>query len=138
MSVTVYYDAQAGDTLAYEILAEAWNELMLDGLIANRIGVPPFDAQSEVLYATSAEGDIVGVLTFKRGPRRANLELAYVEPSSRGRGVFKTLFSDLQARLYRDGIITIDVQVPEAGAGLKAFQSVGFATRSRVLELGMA
>jgi GNAT superfamily N-acetyltransferase len=92
----VEYSQSAANTDAFALIAEGWNDLVGPG--------------DEVLYAISKDGDIVGVLTFKVGerPRVARITLAYVEPSSRRRGVFKDLASELRRLCKERGLARID------------------------------
>lgn len=100
MSVTIKHNKNARTTDAFAIIAEAWNELVQDGLTPDYVSVPPIFDESEVLYAISEDGDIVGVLVWHHEASAAAyvITLAYVEPSSRQQGVFTAMFAELKKR----------------------------------------
>lgn len=128
MFVTVKYDRRAANTSAFAILAEAWNELVQDGITPDGVGIPPINADSEVLYAISEDGDIVGVIAWDHNldEDAYELTLAYVEPSSRRRGVFKELFAAMRERAYTNGVSRIVSKVPVTSpVALEVFDRVG-------------
>lgn len=106
MSYEICYDRSAARTEAFAVLAEAWNETVQGGLTPDRDGLPPYEANSELIYAVSQDEDIVGVLVWTTLPQQSafSVQLAYVEPSSRRRGVFKAMFEELRRRAARQGI----------------------------------
>lgn len=126
MSIKVNYDRRAANTEAFALLAEAWNELTIEGLTPDGTGLPPYNPDAEVLYAVSKDGDIVGVLVWETQDGVADVKLFYVEPSSRDNGVFKTMFSKLGQRLYADGVRRITTSVTNGTAAVsKAMASIG-------------
>jgi GNAT superfamily N-acetyltransferase len=136
MSVTINYDKRAASTEAFAILAEAWNELTIDGITPDGAGAPPYGPDAEVLYAVSGDGDIVGVLTWEGTEELVDLKLAYVEPSSRESGVFRELFQALKERVYARGVRRITCSVPAAASKvMKALSSVGCAPASISYEI---
>lgn len=141
MSVTVKYDLRAAQTDAFAILAEAWNELTIEGMTPEGAGAPPYRPDAEVLYAVSADGDIVGVLVFEKllATDTIEVKLAYVEPSSRESGVFADLFSALKERAYAQGARNLSFSVPTiAGAAMKALAGVGCRQATVVYECKVA
>ena len=106
----VEYSQSAANTDAFALIAEGWNDLVQEGHTPDQDAISPVGPGDEVLYAISKDGDIVGVLTFKVGerPRVARITLAYVEPSSRRRGVFKDLASELCRLCKERGLARID------------------------------
>jgi len=128
VSVTIRYDRRAAYTYAFAILAEAWNELVQGGVTPDGVGVPPLQPDTEVLYAISKDGDIVGVLTWDHNKQENAYEvtLAYVEPSSRRRGVFRELFNALCERAYTNGVLRVVSKVPVSSpSAIEAFSRVG-------------
>ncbi|MEJ6846700.1 GNAT family N-acetyltransferase [Sinorhizobium fredii] len=106
MTLEIAYSRQAADTEAFTLLAEGWNELVQDGYTPDRMGVPPLDWSDEVLYAIGRDGDVIGVLTWRTVTAVACfvVTLAYVEPSSRGNGVFRALLAALRQHAAKAGI----------------------------------
>ena len=131
------YNRRASHTPAYGLLADGWNEVVQDGFAPDQQGVSPVTWDNEVIYAVSDEGDIVGVIAWASAPQSAVyiVTLAYVEPSSRRRGVFKALFRELTARAVKQNVIRIDATVygdnPRATA---AFKRVGGMPAAVTLE----
>lgn len=111
MSPTVLYDSSAQDTDAYAILAEAWFEMVMDDCVPEGKGTPPITDKTEVVYAVSAEADVVGVLAFHREPGRFAVPLIYTEDSSRRAGVAQAMIR----YLYRIATFKTDkvvLQIP--------------------------
>jgi GNAT superfamily N-acetyltransferase len=109
--------------------------MMIDGLTPDRIGMPPFNEKSEVIYAASADDDIVGVVAFERGAcGNVTIQAAYVEPSSRRQGVFKAMHQELAARVYAEGYTRISAEVPADTVAAAVFAKLGFPTRSILTE----
>jgi GNAT superfamily N-acetyltransferase len=132
MSIEVKYDKRAASTEAFAILAEAWNELTIEGITPEGAGAPPYGPDAEVLYAVSAEGDIVGVITWEGDEEQVDLKLAYVEPSSRESGVFGQLFQALKERVYARGVRRITCTVPTGAANVKKALASGGCTPASV------
>lgn len=106
----VEYSHSAANTDAFALIAEGWNDLVQEGHTPDQDAVSPVGPGDEVIYAIGNDGDIVGVLTFKAGERPgvARITLAYVEPSSRKRGVFKDLVTELRRLCKERGLTRID------------------------------
>ena len=87
-------------------MAEGWNELVQEGFTPDGDGVSPVKPDNEVLFAVSDDNDVVGVLAYALdAPANAyDVTLAYVEPSSRKRGVFKALIAQLQKLAREDRV----------------------------------
>lgn len=127
MSVTIKYNRRASNTDAFAILAEAWNEMVQDGYTPDNVGTPPIHHDTEVFYAVSKDGDIVGVLAWRNEVERDAyvVSIAYVEPSSRQQGIFREMFERLQERAYSKGVSKILSEVPINSPGIEAFKRVG-------------
>ncbi len=97
MRSQIEYNSCASSTKAFAIIAEGWNDLVQEGFTPDLQGTCPVKDDSEVLFATSSDGDIVGVLTWTRDPiaRTFTITLGYVEPSSRRQHVFTEMFQAL-------------------------------------------
>jgi GNAT superfamily N-acetyltransferase len=121
------YSPSAGNTEAFAIIAEGWNELVQEGYTPDRDGGCPVSPSDEVFYAVSKEGDLVGVLTYKQETLGvARVTLAYVEPSSRKRGVFNALLAALKDRCQKVGWSRIDgLAAPNNEAALRTMKSIG-------------
>lgn len=106
MSLTIRYDRRASCTAAFAIMAEAWHEMVQEGLTPDNVGSPPIYPDSEVLYAVGPDGDIVGVMVWHRDERTGHyhVTLGYVEPSSRRQGVFTSLFEALRKFALESGV----------------------------------
>lgn len=130
--MTLGYSPSAANTDAFALIAEGWNEMVQEGLTPDREGVCPITAKDEVIYVLSNDGDVVGVLTFLVDPSGvARITLAYVEPSSRKRSVFRAMFEDLRARCAQRGVTRIDVAVsPRNDPGLRAMKTFGGGPQS--------
>ena len=136
MTIEVRYDRRADQTEAFAVLAEGWNDMVIDGVSPDGVGSPGFGPASEVLYAVSPDGDIVGVLAFVQHPGKTVLQLAYVEPSSRRQGVFKALVNDLKTRSYATCSARLSIEVPVGGqAALIALRHLGFTDVSVTMEI---
>lgn len=108
MSFTVEYSRSAADTQAFALIAEGWNELVQEGVTPDGVGVPSISEQSEVLYAVNSDdSDVIGVLTWKTTSSVFEVGIAYVEPSSRRQGVFKSLFTSLEEMAVKRGARSI-------------------------------
>jgi len=92
----VHYSESASSTPAFALLAEAWLELLLDGLTPDFMGVPPYTYKTQVLYVGTPP-DVVGVLAFEHLQKEGVVKavLAYVEPSSRRTGIFSMMVDRL-------------------------------------------
>ena len=129
MSVKVFYSKQASATDAFAFLAEGYNELVQDGHTPERLGTSPVGWSNELYYATLAEGEVVGVLAWEQVPQLGALvvTLAYVEPSSRRRGVYKELFAALVEHAKKRGVRKIIHQI---GVENATARSVMLATKA--------
>lgn len=88
MNVELKHSKSVARTAAFALIAEGWNEIVQEGITPDLVGLPPFNADSQVIYALSDDGDIVGVLVVSLLDDVLQVQLAYVEPSSRKSGVF--------------------------------------------------
>lgn len=99
MTVKIVNGGQARVTPAWEILAEAWHELVRSNTAPYMQGVSPVGPQHEILYAVDeTSGDIVGVLAWVKQSGNLQVDLLYVEPSSRRQGIATKLVADLVLR----------------------------------------
>jgi GNAT superfamily N-acetyltransferase len=134
----VDYSQSAANTDAFALIAEGWNELVQDGHTPDQDAISPVGPGDEVLYAIGKDGDIVGVLTFKVGERPgvARITLAYVEPSSRKRGVFKDLVAELRRLCKERGLTRIDgVIAPQNDLAQYAVKELGGYPQSVVFSV---
>jgi predicted acetyltransferase len=111
--MTVGYNRRASSTKAFALIAEGWNEIVQDGFTPDLVGTCPVTADSEVIFAASDDGDVVGVLTWTHHKLLDLFEvtLGYVEPSSRKRGVFAEMFADLLQRAKRAHVATVHIPI---------------------------
>jgi len=107
----IEHSLRADKTPAFALLAEGWNELVQEGLTPEGQGLSPVAPSHEVLYAFSDAGDIVGVIAFEVEDTTAKVSLAFVEPSSRKRGVFRALLAFMKAAEHL-GIDRIEIEAP--------------------------
>lgn len=84
----LHYVKQIEGSPVVEFVANAWCALMRDGQWAKDSVLIGQDLQC--VYATEG-GEIVGCLTFQVIAREAIVNLAYVLPEMRGRGVYRAL-----------------------------------------------
>ena len=103
-------------------------QLVQEGYTADRLGASPVSWSNEVYYAVAAEGDVVGVLAWEQAPQLGALvvTLAYVEPSSRRRGVYKELFASLADHAKKRGVRKI---ISHIGADNSTGRAVMGATK---------
>jgi len=98
----ILYSERAQHTPAFSLIAEGWNELVQTGNSPDGVAISPVTKDSEVVYAALDNGEIVGVLVYgsdwvmDEHPTR--VQLAYVEPSSRRKGVFRAMLAELVSR----------------------------------------
>ena len=104
MTLKIEYSRKASQTPAFALLAEGWNEIVQSGFTPDLVGVCPVTADTEVLYAISTEGDLVGVLAWDGSTPdgKYRVTMAYVEPSSRRKGVFHALLTTLKQKARQD------------------------------------
>lgn len=105
------YDPSAADTCAFEILAEAWVEMVIEGLTPINLGVAPITADTRVLHCTSSQDDVVGVMVWNEAPGKITVPMLYTEPSSRRRGVARLLMADFVSRTSKRSAL-IEFLVP--------------------------
>ena len=93
------HSKRAMSTPAAALIAEGWNALVQDGLVIEDLGTLDVLGTDSVVYATSDDGDNVGVLVYRFDAPRGLvwIMLVYVEPSSRRKGVFGEMMSALAA-----------------------------------------
>ena len=113
MSVVIEYSRCAGNTRAFALIAEAWNDLVQEGFTPDFVGICPVKDDTEVLYAISPDGDIVGVLTWDRDLKNTafTITLGYVEPSSRRQHVFADMFKALREIAAKSHTTLINVPI---------------------------
>ncbi|WP_113152763.1 GNAT family N-acetyltransferase [Nitratireductor sp. OM-1] len=113
MSIQIGYSRRAASTQAFAMIAEGWNDLVQEGFTPDLVGTCPVNANSEVIYAVSSDGDVVGVLTWEyRDDKDAyEVTLGYVEPSSRQQRAFTEMFKTLHDRAQSKGVSTVYVPV---------------------------
>ena len=136
----IEYNRRASYTPAYGLLAEGWNELVQSGLVPEQTGLSPVAWDNEVFYAVSDEGDIVGVIAWAASQQSAvyEVKLAYVEPSSRRRGVFRALFDELAVRARKNNVVRIGSSVHAGNTVAKmAFEKAGGIPAAVVFEHDM-
>lgn len=128
----IAYSRSCANTAAFALLVEGWNELVQEGITPDGLAVCPVGADCECLFAYSADGDIVGAIAFKyvKETDALSVVLAYVEPSSRKRGVFSALLADLKNRATsRASQIVVNVPAVNDG-GLETAQKMGVLVES--------
>ena len=91
--MSLHWDKSAAHTDAFALIAEGWNEMVQEGHTRACNGVCP----------VTAEDDVVGVIAFRRVFPVFRVSLAYVEPSSRRKGVFKALLAEIRQNAIRTG-----------------------------------
>jgi hypothetical protein len=130
--VEIAYSRSCANTAAFALLVEGWNELVQEGVTPDGLAVCPVTADCECVFAYSAEGDIVGAIAFKyvKDLDALGVVLAYVEPSSRKRGVFSALLADLKARAsQRASQVLVNVPTTNDG-GFEVVQKLGVMVES--------
>lgn len=122
MAHKIYHDISAACTDAYALIAEGWSALVQDGLTPELRGVPPVDANTQVVWAKSPEGDVCGVLCFgyDKAAQNLNVTLLYVEPSMRRKGVGKAMLEHLQHLARTGSAETITITAPPSDAAVAA------------------
>lgn len=128
MSLNIAYSRRALHTPAFALLAEGWNEIVQEGMSPELVGVSPVAPDDEVFHAVSADGDIVGVLSWSAPTNSGvfKITIAYVEPTSRRKGVFKALMNALREIATQDKIVRITTEIAPMNAIAKAaFGQVG-------------
>jgi RimJ/RimL family protein N-acetyltransferase len=93
--------ARAGTTPAFAILFEGQNELVQDGFTDDSyaLAVSPDD---HVIYAVDdKDGEFLGIIAYRFDEANDTtlLTLAYVEPSSRQKGIFKDMLHILDTEM---------------------------------------
>lgn len=140
MSITLHYDQSAAFTDAFALIAEGWNEVVQAGYSPDRVGIPPFSARSQVIYATSHDGEIIGVLLFDEHHELKQIELvlAYVEHSSRKKGLFRQMLLRLVEMSRERGIRRISVKVGSSNAEFESILvSLKILEASRLYEIDL-
>ena len=112
MNIELKHSKSAARTAAFALIAEGWNEMVQEGVTPDLLGVPPFSAESQVVYAKSDDGDIVGVVVVQHQADVLQVQLAYVEPSSRKCGVFRKLMNAARDLAETQGAAGLRVNVP--------------------------
>ena len=139
VAVKIGYSKRASSTAAFALLVEGWNDLVQEGFTPEGVAMSPVQADDEVLYAISAEGDIVGAMAFQVEEDSVWINLSYVEASSRKRGVYRELFAALLKLARERNVAKI---TSEVATGNKIMQLVlrrmGRAAVSVTYELTLA
>ena len=124
----VLHNRRASYTEAYTLLAEAWNSMVQAGQTPLFKGVPAFAGDHEVLYVLAEEGDVIGALTYEASRDSAvyTVSMAYVEHSSRKRGVFRAMLNSLRLRAAGANVhyVICDLHVTNTDS-LKTFSKLG-------------
>jgi ribosomal protein S18 acetylase RimI-like enzyme len=91
-------NGRAMQAVVLPIVYEGINELAQEGHLVGK-GLPfPVHPTDTVIYATSPEGDVIGLICYRKDEREITLSLCYVEPSSRRQGVMRSLWDKLVER----------------------------------------
>lgn len=123
------YSRSCANTAAFALLVEGWNELVQYGLTPDGLAVSPVTAECECLYAYSSDDDIIGAIAYRFQPdtNSISIVLAYVEPSSRKRGVFRGLVDALKERCAAENISAVHMSVASHNQVAEAvLKQVGF------------
>lgn len=112
MKVELKHSKSVTRTAAFALVAEGWNEIVQEGITPDLLGLPPFTVDSQVIYAKSEDGDIVGVVVVQHMSDVLQVQLAYVEPSSRKAGVFRKLMVAARELGETQGAFGLRVNVP--------------------------
>ncbi len=121
MAVMMGYSKRANCTRAFALLAEGWNELVQSDWTREGVSQSPVLASDEVIYAISAEGDIVGAMAFMAQDDAIKVNLSYVEPSCRRKGIYTMMFNELLKLAKERGVIHL---TSEVSAENKVMQAV--------------
>lgn len=107
------YSRSCADTAAFALLVEGWNELVQEGFTPDGLAVCPVTAECECLYAYRSDDDIIGAIAYRYMPDTNSVAIvhAYVEPSSRKRGVFRGLVDALKQRSADEGLSAVYMAV---------------------------
>lgn len=127
MNIELKHSKSVARTAAFALIAEGWNEMVQDGISPDMVGLPPFTAESQVIYARSDDGDIVGVLVLRHMDGVLQVQLAYVEPSSRRAGVFRKLMGAAKDLGETQGASGVRMNVPADSDLADILSRIGFA-----------
>ena len=133
----IEHSLSALKTPAFAIIAEGWNELVQSGHTAEGVALCPVLGHDEVIYAVASDGDVVGVIAYRPAwsdrSEHGMISLAYVEPSSRKKGVFKAMYAMLKTSALRHKWLKITLDTPPENMELQSFlrhMDVSIATLS--------
>lgn len=120
-------NARASQAPAKLLVYEGINELAQDGYLSGR-GLPfPVQPGDIAIYATSQDGDQVGVLCYSRVESEITITLLYVEPSSRKQGLARALLNSMVYRETGPGDALAKMYVdPDNEVGAEVAQKCGF------------
>lgn len=120
--ISIGYSKSTQNTKAFALVVEGWNELVQDGLTPDHLSFPLGAEDSEVLYA-SRGGEMVGCILWRHAmeAQTFHVTLAYVEVSSRKKGVFKEMLDSLKKLAQQRQVTRIAFEV---GAGNEFAETV--------------
>ena len=125
-AMTVRYSEKAANTPAFSLIVEGFNWLVQEKL-SPEYGNLGIDWDDEVLFIY-AKGEALACLVYRKDPKINGyvVHLAFVEPSSRRQGMFRTLMEELRRRASSHGLQRIRLTVPEVNTpALDAVEAVG-------------
>lgn len=99
-----------GDTHAFRLIVEGFYRLSESGYGATRGGFPAQWSDRVIYVEDDATGEAVGVLTFSHQQERNTfyVTLGYVEPASRGQGIYRMMWNELVEIARHEGITRIE------------------------------
>ena len=109
-----------GDTPAFKLITEGFYRLSESGFGAVRGGFPAAWSDRVLYVEDRASKDIVGGLTFSHQKERNSfyVTLGYVEPTSRGQGVYRLMWDELVAIARDEGITRIEGETHKDNADM--------------------
>ena len=134
------YDKRAAATDAFALLVEGWNEQVQRGFTVEGDAICPISTTDQVVYAESDEQDIIGAISFQadKDTGVASVKVAYVEPSSRKRGVFKQLLAEMHRIAMQQGMDRVVVTAsPDNAEFLAVMRHLNRPVVAHTFELGV-
>lgn len=134
----VSHSLWAGNSPCWPLLVEGFNELIQEGLAPSNDMLREND---RALYIHSPDGDIVAALAyvFEDLTKEAIIKIAYVEPSSRRLGYFRTLWNELTVRASNAGCHCISLKVAaHDSAAITVFTKPSIGAQTQALWLTRA
>ncbi|MCO5157839.1 MAG: GNAT family N-acetyltransferase [Aquamicrobium sp.] len=128
--ISIGYSKSTQNTKAFALVVEGWNELVQEGMTLDQISFPYAATDAEVLFA-DLHNETVGCLLWRHsaGTQTFHVTMAYVEPSSRKKGVFKELVQSLKKLAKQRQVTRISF---EFGAGNDVAEDVMEAIGARL------